>query len=123
MRDQILKIYAFLLLAVAAYLLVLFVFQCKDIYTSWYAWASPNIDLQAYSVLALFYSLAVGTPVILATNSVFLLRSKKLKWYFAVIMCAFLLLSTLIGKLLLLISVLVYVYCRIERNHLTSVVT
>ena len=120
MKDTIIKVYAYLLLAAAAYLLVLFALQFKDIYTSWHVWASPEIDAKAYGALALLYGYAIATPFVLVINSLYLLRYKKIKWYLAIIMFCLLMQSSIVGKLLLLISVLVYLYCRFAHNRQTN---
>ena len=123
MRKNILKVYAFLLLVGAFYQLVLLGFQYEDIYSSWYAFFSPQIEASAYAVLAGFYALAIGTPVVMVIVGVLLLKGGYIKWYLAVVLVVMLLLSALVGKLILLASICVYVYLRVTRNHLTSVAT
>jgi hypothetical protein len=123
MRENILKIYALLLLVGSFYFVVLLGFQYGDIYSSWYAFFSPQIDALAYTALVGFYALAIGTPAILALTGVLLLKHGRVKWYLAAALFVLLILSDIVGKLILLAGIGVYIYLRVTRNHLTNVAT
>lgn len=123
MRKNLLKVYAFLLLVGAFYHLVLLGFKYEDIYSSWHAFFSPQIGASAYAVLAGFYVLAIGTPVVMTIVGVLLLKVGYIKWYLAIVFVVILLLSALVGKLILLASICVYLYLRVTRNHLTNCIT
>jgi hypothetical protein len=123
MKENILKINAYLLLAGALYQLVLLGIQYEDIYSSWYAFFSPQIDITANVVLVCIYAMAIGVPAIMTSAGVLLLKHGSIKWYLATALFVVLILSAVVGKLILLVSICVYVYFRVTRSHITSVAT
>jgi hypothetical protein len=110
MFEKLVKSYSFTLVAGGSYYAVLFALQYGDIYSSWQAWAHPNYDISSYSMLALFYVLAVGTPIFMVLSGAVTYKFGIIKWYLAVPLFVLLVLSGLVGKLILVVGVCVFIY-------------
>jgi hypothetical protein len=109
MRDRFIKLYGILLFGGGAYYTFLLVLQFSAIYDSWKSWAHPTYDSSTYSMLFLFYLLAIGTPLIMFVSGLKVYKTNSLKLNLAIPLVVFLVLSSLVGKLILASGAGIYV--------------
>lgn len=109
MKKYIKYGYASLLAFSAFYYFVLFAVQFNKPYETWSAWAQPAPDLASFSILAVIYLIAAGTPSALLLSAYQLAKHGKVHLYLVLALIPLLLFASLIGKLVLLLGV-VYVF-------------
>jgi hypothetical protein len=102
------KYYGYLLLLVAVYYGLLLVMQYSAPYQAWESWAHPNYTRESYVFLVLTYLLNIGVPLMMFIVGIMLIKKLTLKWYALLIFVFFLILSSIIGKVVLLVGVCVF---------------
>ncbi len=110
MQNKLIKQYGILLLGGGAYYATMLGIRYERIYDTWLNWAQPALDVGAYTSLGLLYILAIGTPLLMLVAGLKLYREKPLKLYFSLPLVLFLVLSSIVGKLLLVVGVGVYLH-------------
>ena len=109
-RETAIKAYSASLLGGALYYGLLLALQYQDIYETWHHWVSYAPQKIDYFYLALFYSVVVVTPIILAISGVQLGRRGHINIFLSVALACLLLLSSLVGKVILLAGMFIYAY-------------
>lgn len=104
------KLYGRMLIAGAAYYAVLLLLNPKSIYVAWLGWSWPTPTSADYLLLVLLYMAALLTPLLMAITGARLFGQRPVQWYWLVPLAILLALSDTIGKILLVLGIVVFLY-------------
>jgi hypothetical protein len=112
MREKFIYTYGALAIAGGIYYTILFVLQYSEIHESWSAWSAPEQEGVWDTLIFLVYFMAIATPIVLLASGIAILKLGRLPLYLVVPFVLLMVLSSVVGKLILITGAALYIFNR-----------